>query len=192
MCCSPAACAASTCTPRTARHSVSSRLWYTDDAGASPSPSSSATRQSRAVSASELTADDLVQRLASLRQHERAGVRSPHKPLLVLLALAGSRLRVEQHAAVGGRGEADRPDRRVRSRLTHRAGTERRLPLHAPPQRQRVGAPPRRAHGPRRAAPRGGHRAVRARSEEHTSELQSRQYLVCRLLLEKKKKKKNT
>src|SRR5947209_14696914 len=29
------------------------------------------------------------------------------------------------------------------------------------------------------------------RSEEHTSELQSRQYLVCRLLLEKKKKQKN-
>src|SRR5258707_9880505 len=32
---------------------------------------------------------------------------------------------------------------------------------------------------------------VQTRSEEHTSELQSRQYLVCRLLLEKKKKKKN-
>src|SRR3712207_8058673 len=32
------------------------------------------------------------------------------------------------------------------------------------------------------AAARGG-----GRSEEHTSELQSRQYLVCRLLLEKKK-----
>src|SRR3712207_7250674 len=31
-------------------------------------------------------------------------------------------------------------------------------------------------------------RAQRLRSEEHTSELQSRQYLVCRLLLEKKKK----
>src|SRR3712207_8304068 len=31
-------------------------------------------------------------------------------------------------------------------------------------------------------------RSVRSRSEEHTSELQSRQYLVCRLLLEKKKK----
>src|SRR3712207_7070270 len=30
------------------------------------------------------------------------------------------------------------------------------------------------------------------RSEEHTSELQSRQYLVCRLLLEKKKKNNNT
>src|SRR3712207_6850926 len=30
--------------------------------------------------------------------------------------------------------------------------------------------------------------ATTERSEEHTSELQSRQYLVCRLLLEKKKK----
>src|SRR3712207_7792451 len=30
------------------------------------------------------------------------------------------------------------------------------------------------------------------RSEEHTSELQSRQYLVCRLLLEKKKKIRET
>src|SRR3712207_8745885 len=30
------------------------------------------------------------------------------------------------------------------------------------------------------------------RSEEHTSELQSRQYLVCRLLLEKKKKSSTT
>src|SRR3712207_7746835 len=29
---------------------------------------------------------------------------------------------------------------------------------------------------------------IQYRSEEHTSELQSRQYLVCRLLLEKKKK----
>src|SRR3712207_7449310 len=38
--------------------------------------------------------------------------------------------------------------------------------------------------------PRHGRRA--ARSEEHTSELQSRQYLVCRLLLEKKKKSNYT
>src|SRR5215813_2733125 len=34
-----------------------------------------------------------------------------------------------------------------------------------------------------------GPRWSRARSEEHTSELQSRPHLVCRLLLEKKKKK---
>src|SRR3712207_7103826 len=33
----------------------------------------------------------------------------------------------------------------------------------------------------------GGERCRARRSEEHTSELQSRQYLVCRLLLEKKK-----
>src|SRR3712207_9522585 len=42
----------------------------------------------------------------------------------------------------------------------------------------------------RRRRPRSGPSAAasrRARSEEHTSELQSRQYLVCRLLLEKKK-----
>src|SRR3712207_8732109 len=42
---------------------------------------------------------------------------------------------------------------------------------------------------------RDGHRLVAlgggGRSEEHTSELQSRQYLVCRLLLEKKKKTKH-
>src|SRR3712207_7529588 len=51
-----------------------------------------------------------------------------------------------------------------------------------------------RACGPRRgwrcvAAPpsRGSRSTCRSRSEEHTSELQSRQYLVCRLLLEKKK-----
>src|SRR2546421_12782478 len=48
-----------------------------------------------------------------------------------------------------------------------------------------------RAHAPPRRA-RDAHRrhagAVRVRSEEHTSELQSRSDLVCRLLLEKKKK----
>src|SRR3712207_9558649 len=50
-----------------------------------------------------------------------------------------------------------------------------------------------RLRHPRRALPRlarAGARRPRAgarRSEEHTSELQSRQYLVCRLLLEKKK-----
>src|SRR3712207_8367439 len=57
-----------------------------------------------------------------------------------------------------------------------------------------------RAHGPsgharadlvRAALPGPRRRAgAAARSEEHTSELQSRQYLVCRLLLEKKKKNK--
>src|SRR5436189_1322633 len=42
-----------------------------------------------------------------------------------------------------------------------------------------------------KASPRAGHDRGRAlvRSEEHTSELQSPMYLVCRLLLEKKKQK---
>src|SRR3712207_9537634 len=44
------------------------------------------------------------------------------------------------------------------------------------------GPTPHRGH---RRRPRGPHAA--RRSEEHTSELQSRQYLVCRLLLEKTK-----
>src|SRR3712207_6869217 len=73
----------------------------------------------------------------------------------------------------------------------------------APPDRPR---PPARRRGRRavpghparptphgvgpRAAPEGVRLAARRapRSEEHTSELQSRQYLVCRLLLEKKNK----
>src|SRR3712207_8874743 len=38
-------------------------------------------------------------------------------------------------------------------------------------------------------APEGDGGQAGRRSEEHTSELQSRQYLVCRLLLEKKKKR---
>src|SRR3712207_7944417 len=42
------------------------------------------------------------------------------------------------------------------------------------------------AHGSTRGGS-GRRCASRFRSEEHTSELQSRQYLVCRLLLEKKK-----
>src|SRR3712207_7898822 len=52
------------------------------------------------------------------------------------------------------------------------------------PRRGPVGRPrPRGRVAGRRPRPR--RRALR--SEEHTSELQSRQYLVCRLLLEKKK-----
>src|SRR3712207_7816014 len=42
-------------------------------------------------------------------------------------------------------------------------------------------------HGARLASPQECMQGHKARSEEHTSELQSRQYLVCRLLLEKKK-----
>src|SRR3712207_8665096 len=50
----------------------------------------------------------------------------------------------------------------------------------------------RRATLPARAGHGAGRRWPGRRSEEHTSELQSRQYLVCRLLLEKKKKQYST
>src|SRR2546422_7533803 len=67
----------------------------------------------------------------------------------------------------------------------------RSLPQRArhPPGVEAADRPlPRDAGGPRlRRAP----AAPAGRSEEHTSELQSRLHLVCRLLLEKKKKKKN-
>src|SRR3712207_8786369 len=59
---------------------------------------------------------------------------------------------------------------------------------------QSAAASPRRYRATRAVAWRRASRsrpASSARSEEHTSELQSRQYLVCRLLLEKKKKKHN-
>src|SRR3712207_8661147 len=63
---------------------------------------------------------------------------------------------------------------------------------------QLEGAQDRLRGGRLRARGRGGVRArvvarqgaQLVRSEEHTSELQSRQYLVCRLLLEKKKYKR--
>src|SRR3712207_8978345 len=75
------------------------------------------------------------------------------------------------------------------------SGAARALGLRAEPgllELKLRGAPRRRAEPvyarvpprPARALSRAG-RSIR--SEEHTSELQSRQYLVCRLLLEKKK-----
>src|SRR3712207_6978307 len=62
--------------------------------------------------------------------------------------------------------------RRVNAIAETSAGNERHGLVHGPDQQHAIGS---------RDSP--------ARSEEHTSELQSRQYLVCRLLLEKKKKK---
>src|SRR2546421_8366140 len=61
--------------------------------------------------------------------------------------------------------------------VRHHRGEER---LHGAQQRDRE----RRAHQPGHLVERD-----RGRSEEHTSELQSRSDLVCRLLLEKKKKR---
>src|SRR2546430_2799199 len=69
------------------------------------------------------------------------------------------------------RSERRRPGVQARRRARRPSGD---------PERLRSAAPRRR----------GGRGAHRGRSEEHTSELQSQSNLVCRLLLEKKKKNK--
>src|SRR5688572_31709712 len=76
--------------------------------------------------------------------------------------------------SVGGEDEIVDP----RPFEVDRAGQMGSLDLHPRSRHQHLAAIPDR------------HRAV-GRSEEHTSELQSQSNLVCRLLLEKKKKKKH-
>src|SRR3712207_7229738 len=70
------------------------------------------------------------------------------------------------------RAEYEKADQLVLSKIRERLGLDQLEALN-------VGAAP---------TPR---EVIEFRSEEHTSELQSRQYLVCRLLLEKKKKNLN-
>src|SRR3989449_7058897 len=94
-----------------------------------------------------------------------------------------------------GPGRRRRGARRGGARCPHagarcsRGGAARRS---RPPRRRRPPpgagrrAPARRTERTRRRG------ASRERSEEHTSELQSRLHLVCRLLLEKKKKRRKT
>src|SRR3712207_8584207 len=66
------------------------------------------------------------------------------------------------------------------------AGVDRAAPPRAGGPVRPADLLPRTLRGPHPAR-RAARRSFPARSEEHTSELQSRQYLVCRLLLEKKK-----
>src|SRR3712207_8189915 len=68
-----------------------------------------------------------------------------------------------------------------RSTRCSAASTRRASPARSTRSASSSSPSPRGARPPRAGA-RGS-----TRSEEHTSELQSRQYLVCRLLLEKKK-----
>src|SRR2546422_3077018 len=79
----------------------------------------------------------------------------------------------DAHARCGVGFDRTGPDRKVEN-----------APKHVANVRNRAGP------GARRAETREKTQHVdRPRSEEHTSELQSRLHLVCRLLLEKKKKK---
>src|SRR5690606_41394937 len=103
-------------------------------------------------------------------QQTRPPPRSPRSPYTTLFRSGGDGRRRGVQAAVRrlrpGHPRLE-PSRRIRTGAV--SGTRRRQSPH-----------------PRRRA------AAGARSEEHTSELQSRENLVCRLLLEKKKKHKIT
>src|SRR5437762_8323655 len=78
------------------------------------------------------------------------------------------------------RHSLDTPHRVVSDRLCYRRGAFSR----AVESDRRI---PRDAHNVESARRVRPYRRTRLRSEEHTSELQSPMYLVCRLLLEKKK-----
>src|SRR3712207_8993337 len=94
--------------------------------------------------------------------------RPPRSTLFPYTTLSRSSVRFLAPAAEKPRGTSP-PDR---YRATIYDYTNNRVVLATRPSRRRTT---------------GTQCASRPRSEEHTSELQSRQYLVCRLLLEKKK-----
>src|SRR5687767_15346708 len=101
-------------------------------------------------------------------------LRPPPRPTLFpYTTLFRSRIHKRSRARAEGR-------RRYRVDTRREAGHNRNLPLERPGSR---GCSSRARCG-------GGRRKLR--SEEHTSELQSLAHLVCRLLLEKKKKDKVT
>src|SRR2546430_3693686 len=83
-------------------------------------------------------------------------------------------------SSVGGLVEAARPARQRIGQRVRRAARQQAHFLLRHRNRHAMGA----ENAPDRAV------HIRARSEEHTSELQSQSNLVCRLLLEKKKKTK--
>src|SRR5262245_63522915 len=92
--------------------------------------------------------------------------RPPASTLFPYTTLFRSPVRAAAQRAAAVQLDAGRLQRRLRGRAARSAGGADR------PRKRAGGAP--------------------ARSEEHTSELQSLRHLVCRLLLEKKKKNKYT
>src|SRR3712207_8088435 len=95
--------------------------------------------------------------------------RPPRSTLFPSTTLFRSRTRAPGHAAVTAR-------------------CTKRLAAWCWKQDQRRGGERGPSLGSSRSAPPLRLRGSSLRSEEHTSELQSRQYIVCRLLLEKKNK----
>src|SRR3989449_4401275 len=99
--------------------------------------------------------------------------------------IAGGRLFAEASLTTAARVGTAAHRRVPASPAQRRSSRARRRRRTMTPARRSGGGPAARARSP----PPRRHRRGRAnRSEEHTSELQSRLHLVCRLLLEKKKK----
>src|SRR3712207_8500373 len=97
--------------------------------------------------------------------------RPPRSTLFPYTTLFRSQVARTARPAPGDRATPDRS-----------AAVEQGRPGGGPVRRDPLAGPAQPLRGPGQ-----GVRAAGPRSEEHTSELQSRQYLVCRLLLEKKK-----
>src|SRR5206468_6461409 len=114
-------------------------------------------------------------------------------PLSVIPSQAAARAAVcrardttQARVLSNGQGQIRRPLVGEAARTGHHYVCDRRYRPTGSPRTCRGRAPEADARRP--APPRPG---WRRRSEEHTSELQSRSDLVCRLLLEKKKEKKD-
>src|SRR5690606_17056998 len=108
--------------------------------------------------------------------------------------LAGAALSLDQNRGAGRRDHAQ-----SRAQLFHRTRLADQTPqrgLHVELPFEHGVLALQRAHGKgaldRELDRVGGKRLRQIRSEEHTSELQSRENLVCRLLLEKKKRMSRT
>src|SRR3712207_7259704 len=103
----------------------------------------------------------------------------PSNPAVAAAAILSSSVPERQTVAIARRGPS--PDTGV-------ADQRGEVGQHPPGVGLDAGEQPEGVHGlEHRHAAAVEHTAAQlARSEEHTSELQSRQYLVCRLLLEKK------
>src|SRR2546422_8166173 len=148
------------------RHTRCSRDWSSDVCSSDLDALAGGERATEQDAEQQLLVDPRPQ-----REHQ------PGPPVYLVACPAGEGEGL-QHAE-HPRGHAphhEAEDQRERDRLTQHRGE------HAAPKPRSVGAHVARDE-PQPPAD-------QARSEEHTSELQSRLHLVCRLLLEKKKKKK--
>src|SRR2546426_4600712 len=120
-----------------------------------------------------------------------------HRRLALPAARHASVIEIDAPNDPCGTGQIDRAAARVLLEIQPRSGRERlavpERDLHV--EQLQVPARDDEADAPEPAFTRGQEDVViqaEVRSEEHTSELQSPCNLVCRLLLEKKKKKKRT